>query len=97
MATRLNCQALFARFDAGNKKKETKLGLSASKTVDFGEWYSQVVLESGMISYSDVSGMNPNDVAYSLYVGARLPVYASRRQSLQCILHVMVSAKDICS
>jgi hypothetical protein len=37
-------------------KKETKLGLSAKKATDFGEWYSQVVVESEMISYYDVSG-----------------------------------------
>ena len=37
-------------------KKETKLGLSAKKASDFGEWYSQVVVESEMISYYDVSG-----------------------------------------
>ena len=36
--------------------KETKLGLSAKKASDFGEWYSQVVVESEMISYYDVSG-----------------------------------------
>ena len=40
----------------GGKKKETKLGLTASKDGDFGEWYSQVVVESEMISYYDVSG-----------------------------------------
>ena len=34
----------------------TKLGLSAKKDEDFGEWYSQVVVESEMISYYDVSG-----------------------------------------
>ncbi|KAL4441883.1 hypothetical protein ABPG77_003799 [Micractinium sp. CCAP 211/92] len=38
------------------KKKETKLGLTASKETDFGDWYSQVVVESEMISYYDVSG-----------------------------------------
>lgn len=38
------------------KKKETKLGLTAKKDGDFGEWYSQVVVESEMISYYDVSG-----------------------------------------
>lgn len=27
------------------KKKETKLGLTAKKDEDFGEWYSQVRLE----------------------------------------------------
>jgi prolyl-tRNA synthetase len=37
-------------------KKETKLGLTAKKGDDFGEWYSQVVVESEMISYYDVSG-----------------------------------------
>ena len=37
-------------------KKETKLGLSAKKASDFGDWYSQVVIESEMISYYDVSG-----------------------------------------
>lgn len=40
----------------GDKKKETKLGLTASKETDFGDWYSQVVVESEMISYYDVSG-----------------------------------------
>jgi len=36
--------------------KVTKLGLHAKKNEDFGEWYSQVVVESEMISYYDVSG-----------------------------------------
>ena len=40
----------------GEKKKETKLGLSAKKGEDFGNWYSEVVVESEMISYYDVSG-----------------------------------------
>ena len=39
-----------------DQKKETKLGLSAKKATDFGDWYSQVVVESEMISYYDVSG-----------------------------------------
>lgn len=39
-----------------SKKKETKLGMRASKAGDFGEWYSQVVVDSEMISYYDVSG-----------------------------------------
>jgi prolyl-tRNA synthetase len=34
----------------------TQLGLTAKKEGDFGEWYSQVVVESEMISYYDVSG-----------------------------------------
>lgn len=40
----------------GKRKKETKLGLTHSKHKDFGEWYSEVVVESEMISYYDVSG-----------------------------------------
>ena len=39
-----------------NAKGVTKLGLHAKKDEDFGEWYSQVVVESEMISYYDVSG-----------------------------------------
>eukprot|EP00884_Botryococcus_braunii_P010190 jgi/Botrbrau1/19172/Bobra.0077s0081.1 len=42
--------------DAGGKKKETKLGLSHKKEDNFGDWYSEVVVESEMISYYDVSG-----------------------------------------
>ena len=38
------------------KKKETKLGLAHSKQGSFGDWYSEVVVESEMISYYDVSG-----------------------------------------
>ena len=38
------------------RKKETKLGLAHSKEGDFGDWYSEVVVESEMISYYDVSG-----------------------------------------
>lgn len=44
---------------AGTGKGVTKLGLHAKKDEDFGEWYSQVVVESEMISYYDVSG-TPN-------------------------------------
>ncbi|KAL3156197.1 hypothetical protein ABBQ32_012481 [Trebouxia sp. C0010 RCD-2024] len=40
----------------GKKKKETKLGLNHSKKTHFGDWYSEVVVESEMISYYDVSG-----------------------------------------
>ena len=42
----------------GTGKGVTKLGLSAKKEEDFGEWYSQVCIESEMISYYDVSGEN---------------------------------------
>ncbi len=41
------------------KKKETKLGLAHSKQTSFGDWYSEVVVESEMISYYDVSGKSP--------------------------------------
>jgi len=41
----------------------TKLGLSAKKDEDFGEWYSQVVVESEMISYYDVSGKHSTAAA----------------------------------
>jgi prolyl-tRNA synthetase len=41
---------------SGERKKETKLGLSVKKAEDFGSWYSEVVVESEMISYYDVSG-----------------------------------------
>eukprot|EP00891_Asterochloris_glomerata_P006360 jgi/Astpho2/6360/fgenesh1_pm.00091_%23_8_t len=41
---------------AKDKKKETKLGLAHRKADEFGEWYSEVVVESEMISYYDVSG-----------------------------------------
>ena len=40
----------------GTGKGVTKLGLHAKKEEDFGEWYSQVVVESELISYYDVSG-----------------------------------------
>ena len=54
---------------AGEKKKETKLGLSTKKSEDFGSWYSEVVVESEMISYYDVSGA----AACLLAGGKRLP------------------------
>lgn len=37
-------------------KKESKLGLSVTKDEDFGQWYSELVVASEMISYYDVSG-----------------------------------------
>lgn len=43
----------------GGKKKETKLGLAHSKAGNFGDWYSEVCVESEMISYYDVSGEPP--------------------------------------
>ncbi len=41
---------------AGGKKRETLLGLQAKKGEDFGKWYSEVVVNSELISYYDVSG-----------------------------------------
>eukprot|EP00798_Chlamydomonas_sp_ICE-L_P013876 gene13876-19802_t len=38
------------------KKKESKLGLSASKTEAFSDWYSEIVIASELLSYYDVSG-----------------------------------------
>jgi prolyl-tRNA synthetase len=49
-------------------KKETKLGLNAKKEDDFSEWYSQIVVESELISYYAVSGcyiLRPT--AYSIW------------------------------
>ncbi|KAK6915323.1 Proline-tRNA ligase, class II, C-terminal [Dillenia turbinata] len=37
-------------------KKETGLGLSYKKDENFGEWYSEVVVNSEMIEYYDISG-----------------------------------------
>lgn len=37
-------------------KRETKLGLSVGKDEDFGQWYSELVVASELISYYDVSG-----------------------------------------
>lgn len=37
-------------------KKETKLGISNKKDENFGDWYSEVVVEGEMIEYYDVSG-----------------------------------------
>lgn len=37
-------------------KKETKLGMTVKKNDNFGDWYSEVVVKSGMIEYYDVSG-----------------------------------------
>ncbi|KAL5837812.1 hypothetical protein ACOSQ3_014981 [Xanthoceras sorbifolium] len=37
-------------------KKETGLGLSFKKDENFGEWYSEVVVNGEMIEYYDISG-----------------------------------------
>lgn len=37
-------------------RKETKLGISNKKDENFGDWYSEVVVEGEMIEYYDVSG-----------------------------------------
>lgn len=41
---------------AGDKKRESKLGILSNKAEDFAEWYTQVCTVSEMISYYDVSG-----------------------------------------
>ena len=41
-----------------DKKKETKLGLTATKAGNFPEWYTEVVREAELISYYTVSGMS---------------------------------------
>ncbi|XP_022733225.1 proline--tRNA ligase, cytoplasmic-like isoform X5 [Durio zibethinus] len=47
-------------FCSGGKKKEVKketgLGLSFTKDENFGEWYSEVVVNGEMIEYYDISG-----------------------------------------
>jgi prolyl-tRNA synthetase len=40
----------------GNMKKETLLGVSATREDDFSNWYTQVLTLSEMIDYSDISG-----------------------------------------
>ena len=42
--------------DGKHVKKETMLGLSATKDGDFASWYTQVITLSEMIDYSDISG-----------------------------------------
>ncbi|GJN11637.1 hypothetical protein PR202_ga29840 [Eleusine coracana subsp. coracana] len=37
-------------------KKETKLGMAYKKDENFGEWFSEVVVNSEMIEYYDISG-----------------------------------------
>ena len=37
-------------------KKVNEDGLSVSKSEDFGQWYSQLVVKSEMVEYTDVSG-----------------------------------------
>ncbi|KAF5749294.1 tRNA synthetase-related family protein [Tripterygium wilfordii] len=48
-----------AKASGGKKKevkKETGLGLSFKKEENFGEWYSEVVVNAEMIEYYDISG-----------------------------------------
>ena len=42
-----------------DKKKETKLGLTAKKAENFPDWYTEVVREAELISYYTVSGQKP--------------------------------------
>ncbi|PWA73956.1 proline--tRNA ligase, cytoplasmic [Artemisia annua] len=51
--------------ESGKKRmEETGLGLTCTKDGNFGEWYSEVVKSSGLISYYDISG------CYILHPGA---------------------------
>ncbi|NMR88940.1 hypothetical protein HKB06_24695, partial [Vibrio parahaemolyticus] len=48
-----------AKQSGGKKKevkKETGLGLTHRKAENFGEWYSEVVVNAEMIEYYDISG-----------------------------------------
>eukprot|EP00197_Chlamydomonas_leiostraca_P011469 CAMPEP_0202869006 /NCGR_PEP_ID=MMETSP1391-20130828/11562_1 /ASSEMBLY_ACC=CAM_ASM_000867 /TAXON_ID=1034604 /ORGANISM="Chlamydomonas leiostraca, Strain SAG 11-49" /LENGTH=536 /DNA_ID=CAMNT_0049549243 /DNA_START=245 /DNA_END=1855 /DNA_ORIENTATION=+ len=50
------------------QKKESKLGIQTSKKDNFGDWYSELVVASELISYYDVSGcyiLRPN--AYAMW------------------------------
>ena len=38
------------------KKKENEDGMTIRKAEDFGRWYSELVVKSEMIDYSDISG-----------------------------------------
>ena len=75
----------------GGKKKETKLGLSASRKDDFGNWYSEAVIESEMISYYDVSGEDAillmRGVAIMLYLYACTSMLASNFSGACRLLH----------
>lgn len=55
-----NTDEVKAKPKAGGKKKEVKketgLGMSFKKDENFGEWYSEVVVNSEMIEYYDISG-----------------------------------------
>ncbi|MBR9690253.1 proline--tRNA ligase [Candidatus Woesearchaeota archaeon] len=39
-----------------SKKKESELGLTATKDKDFSQWYTQVIQKAELIEYTDVSG-----------------------------------------
>ncbi|KAL3101119.1 hypothetical protein niasHS_001579 [Heterodera schachtii] len=42
--------------DEAGTKKQTRLGLDVTKTENYSEWYSQVIVKSELIEYYDVSG-----------------------------------------
>ena len=68
------------------KKKETKLGLAHSKQASFGDWYSEVVVESEMISYYDVSG-KPSVVVLSedmpLAFSGNVPIFSPKQEKVK--------------
>jgi len=51
---------------AGEKKKDSKEGMSLSKADDFGAWYQELVVKAELISYYDVSGARPFAIVMSL-------------------------------
>lgn len=51
-----------------NNSKKSELGITVSKTKNFGEWYAQVIQKAGLIEYSPVSGcMVIRPYAYSIW------------------------------
>ena len=57
---------------AGEKKKDSKEGMSLSKADDFGAWYQELVVKAELISYYDVSGAHPFSTVTSLNAACSL-------------------------
>jgi prolyl-tRNA synthetase len=49
------------------KKKENEDGMTIRKAEDFGRWYSELVVKSEMIDYSDISGVQLRPAKCILY------------------------------
>jgi hypothetical protein len=68
----------------GGGGKETKLGLRAKKLEEFGDWYSQVCVESEMISYYEgVSGV-PRLIAAAAAPPLAAPPAIARAPAAAC-------------